>query len=1437
MAEITKIKRLSGKNYSSWSYNAKLVLMERGLWGIANGSEKRPDVKLEAGNTVAETDVKLIKAWQMRADKAYSLIALNVEEDLQVHISHTVDAHEAWTILKDHFKVVSVSHIVRLTRRFYAASMAEGDDLQKFITEMTQLAQELRELNEVISPKKFAIVILGSLPPSYDNFITSFNARSVDDLSWDSVKALLTEEYLKRKDRSDEQGRSQPPGGEEALFTYSNPRGGGSQNNPTRGGRAGRGGRGGQNGGRGGGGRGRYHPYNRGGGNQGTFQGTCWKCGEVGHREYEGKCVVREEGNFAGEGEIPSSSSNDVKNEFFHEDDIALSTECGNRSGSRTGEWYIDSAASRHMTYDSDILLDFRILTDEEREKCKVYLGDDSYISAVGEGKVRLATESGKFLALHNVAYVPELKKNLLSVGAMTAMGAEVRFDSKKCVVVKGDVQHTIGHCVGGKLYCVSLPPPDSAYFASGATPAPSKELWHCRYGHLNESDVNKLAKKNMVEGMKVNDKSKSNSTVGDKCEGCILGKMTKNPFPKKSMNRATKPLELVHTDLCGPLQVPSHGGNRYVLTFTDDFSRYTTIYFLRNKSDTIIKFKDYVSIMENSSGHKVHKLSIKTLRSDNGGEYVSGEFNSFCNENGITREFSNPKTPEQNGVAERYNRTMIESARSMLHHAKLPLVFWAEAVQTAVYLRNRSPTVALENKTPFECWYGRKPDVSNMRVFGSLCYVHIPVSERQKLDAKSYKGIFAGYPEGTKGYKVYNISTGKFARTRNVIFEENKFHSFESPIPNATEIVNVVLPYDDPLMDEVDENLAVLSLETGHDGTENNGNEIVNPPPLPPPEPPLPPPMQLPLDDVAATYEQTFMNQVNNLGGARIRNAPKRFDDECMFTESLLDDIAEPKTFKAACRDAHASQWEHAMNQEFNSLIKNDTWELVPRPTDKNIVGNRWVYKVKRASDGTVERFKARLVAKGYSQAAGIDYEEVFSPVARFPTLRTLLAFANAHDLEIHHMDVTTAFLNGELDCEIFMEQPEGFVDATRPDYVCKLKKGLYGLKQSARCWNNTLDEFLKSRGFVQNEADECVYTKAVKQDDGKISFIIMAVYVDDIIPVSNDNMLLSAEKRAICDEYDMVDNGEIKHCLGLIIKRDRKNKILSISQSNYIENVLVKFGMENSRPVATPLEPGVPFYKMAEGDTVFDVKTYQQAIGSLTYAAICTRPDISAAVGVLSQFMSNPNSVHWTGVKRILRYLRGTANYGLIYDGKTEVELVGYSDADWAGDVNTRRSTSGYAFQLGNATITWSSRRQQTVARSSTEAEYVALSAATQECIWLRRLVESLGIKIDLPTTIFEDNQGAIDIAKNPKHHGRTKHIDVSHHFIRERIASKEISVLYLQTGDMTADILTKGVTAVKFKKFRDCLGVMDVGRFESSKINEKKAVSWDPVTYYSD
>ena len=422
-------------------------------------------------------------------------------------------------------------------------------------------------------------------------------------------------------------------------------------------------------------------------------------------------------------------------------------------------------------------------------------------------------------------------------------------------------------------------------------------------------------------------------------------------------------------------------------------------------------------------------------------------------------------------------------------------------------------------------------------------------------------------------------------------------------------------------------------------------------------------------------------------------------------------------------------------------------------------------------------------------------------------------LALANAKDLEVHHMDVKTAFLNGKLDCDIYMDQPEGYLDTSFPNHVCKLKKGLYGLKQAARCWNGTLDKFLKSRGYLQSGADECVYIKTVKNEiDGSINFVILAIYVDDIILVSNSPDMLGEEKSIICEMFDMVDNDEISFCLGMSIQRDRVNKVLNISQQKYIENTLVKFGMDKCRPVATPIEPGTKYYKTSEDDELFDTKTYQMAIGSLTYAALATRPDISASVNIMSQFMSNPSMTHWTGVKRILRYLRGTSNYGLRYsNGLDYTQLTGFCDADWAGDVNTRRSTSGYVFQLGSSTITWCCRKQTTVAKSSTEAEYVSLSTGTQEVIWLHRLFKDIGVDIIYPTTLFEDNQGAIEISKNAKYHDRTKHIDVAHHFVRERIAAKDIEVRYCPTNDMIADIMTKGLGSIKFTKFRDLIGVV--------------------------
>ena len=334
-------------------------------------------------------------------------------------------------------------------------------------------------------------------------------------------------------------------------------------------------------------------------------------------------------------------------------------------------------------------------------------------------------------------------------------------------------------------------------------------------------------------------------------------------------------------------------------------------------------------------------------------------------------------------------------------------------------------------------------------------------------------------------------------------------------------------------------------------------------------------------------------------------------------------------------------------------------------------------------------------------------------------------------------------------------MSQLEGFVDPDRPNHVCKLKKSIYGLKQSARCWNTTLDEYLKSVGYHKSNADGCIYVKSVKEANDRISFVILGVYINDIIPVSNNPVLLKAEKGALCERFEMVDQGEIHYLLGMSIKRDRECRTLTISQTNYVEKVLRKVGTENCKPVSIRLELEIKFQQLSQGVEPFNVQTYQQAIGCLTYMLTATRLDISAAVGVLSQYMSRLSKDHWIGVKHVLRYLKGTLMYGVKYSAhEAEPELFGYSDTDWAGDIDIRRSTSGYVFQIGSSMVSWSSKKQATVAKSSNEAEYVALSSATQEAVWLRSLMGDLGRQMDAPTTIYEDNQGAIELAKNAKY-----------------------------------------------------------------------------------
>jgi hypothetical protein len=491
-------------------------------------------------------------------------------------------------------------------------------------------------------------------------------------------------------------------------------------------------------------------------------------------------------------------------------------------------------------------------------------------------------------------------------------------------------------------------------------------------------------------------------------------------------------------------------------------------------------------------------------------------------------------------------------------------------------------------------------------------------------------------------------------------------------------------------------------------------------------------------------------------------------------------------------------------MQQEIDSLNEHDVYELVELPNERKAVGCKWVFKVKRNADGSVERYKARLVAQGFSQKYGEDYDETFSPVVRFESIRTVIALSVQRGLILHQMDVTAAFLNGDLEEDVYMKQPQAFEVARKENRVFKLRKSLYGLKQSSRCWNSVLDEHLKSLGFSQSPGDPCIYVKETDND-----IFIVAIHVDDIILAGKTDEEIAEVKKGIAKRFRVKDMGELNYILGLqVVRKDGK---VWIGQPSYSENMLKKFGMADCKPCETPVDVSSKLVKGTEDSKPMNKEKYQSAVGSLLYLSSATQPDITFAVNSVAKFSANPTEEHWIAVKRIFRYLKGSINYGLIYSGDLSPDCVGFSDADWVGDLNDRKSTSGYVFSMNGGAVSWRSKKQTCVVLSTAEAEYIALSAAVQEALWMRQLLASLNVEVETSITIYEDNQSAICMSKNPQYHGRSKHIDIRFHFVRDQVEKKTVNVLYCPSNDMLADLLTKGIAKEQFKKLRQLIGVV--------------------------
>jgi hypothetical protein len=1090
-----------------------------------------------------------------------------------------------------------------------------------------------------------------------------------------------------------------------------------------------------------------------------------------------------------------------------------------------------------------------------------IVVGDDSTIFGIASGTVVLPLANGSTMSLSNVLYVPDLGQNLLSVSALSKHGVTCSFSPEgQTISYHGTLITNAAPSANGLwiLDTTVAPPPDSTtcdfpaistnVTADSDDPSPSFALsshisgtahstmclWHRRFGHIGWQLLRLMRNRNIVSGLSF----VASGAIGA-CVVCDLARSTRGSHPRHNRDPSPSVLVLIHSDTFGPIRTTGYDGNQWGHLFLDDCTGFITVGLSSTKAHFIDAFADYKAHVET-----LHGCSIRRFRSDNAGESSSANFMDLLQSHGIANERIVAGSPEQNGAAERSIGTIVTKARALMLDCDLPTNLWPLAINHAVLIQNLSPCDRLGNRlTPWEAWYGTKPDVSFLKVFGCPAVINHPASVVRpksgktdpKFGARGRRTIYVGRANGRaadlfycfKDKKVYPSDAAKFDE-----FDAASLDVDETPPdqPTPGSPLDLGRPKS-PSADPAD----VISL--ADDATAPAAHNLALP--LPNPAPPIPAP------DTSGSPPP-----ISALRLAALSAAPPKPPKQCNDPMPHVAPI-EPDTFAQALSSPERSLWIDAMTSEIQSLVRQRTWTVTHLPPGRKTISAKWVYTIKHAADGTISRYKARLVARGFLQKQGIDYDSTFAPVIRMATLRALLATAAALDFEIHQTDISVAFLQGDLDETIYMAQPLGFVDdvltatpppddlppptfdptAPRSSLALRLQRPIYGLTQSARMWSIKFTGFFIDQGFTQSDNDPCLYVRYLP--DSSIDMAV-GVWVDDCCITGRSAAVIANFKTELGKTFTFTDGGPISYFVGLQIQRDRPNRRLHIHQGTYIRNLLAQQGLSSCTYVATPLVPGshLSTSMCPDSDAARSEMTlipYRKVIGTLIYASVATRPDIAYAVSEVARFMSDPGPLHWRAVKHLLRYLAGTPDLGLTYGcspGHRDTDpilLQAYTDADWAGDIDRRLSTTGYVFLLYDAPISWRSCRQRTVALSSMESEYMSLSAAAQEAITIGRLMIDLRITVSRPVPIRIDNQAAIAFADDPTNPSRARHIDIRRHYARDAVAARIICVKFCPTEFMIADIFTKALPKPLFQRLRTLLGLQFFDSSGSGRLSE--------------